>query len=272
MKPTIFAVLTVSIASALPIEATAQRAGTTEGWSVAVGAGLILAPSYEGDDAYQLSAVPNVRLSYGDDFFASVEGGVGYNLINSEGWRAGPIAAYHFGRDDDGQGPFVIAGDETDDLNGLDDVDGTVEIGGFVEYTARPFTTRIELRQGLNGHEGFIGEAELRFGGRAVVADQMIVFSLGPEITVVDRTYNDAFFGVDEAASAASGLDAFDADGGLHSYGLGASVIVPFTDHVSAVSFARYGRLTGDAADSSLVEDRGSPNQGALGVFLTYTF
>ena len=30
------------------------------------------------------------------------------------------------------------------------DVDGTVEVGGFVEYTYRPFTLKVELRQGIN--------------------------------------------------------------------------------------------------------------------------
>ncbi len=264
--------LVLAMATQIPIQAAAQRPGSQEGWTVAVGTGLILAPSYHGDDAYQLSAVPNVRLSYGDDFFASAQEGASYSLIKNGGWRAGPIAAYDFGRDEDGGGPFVIAGDDTADLDGLGDVDGTLEIGGFLEYDSRPLKARIEIRQGLNGHEGLVGELSLRTGARLVVADQPVIIRVGPNVTLVDDAYNDTFFGVDAGQSAASGLDEFDADGGLLSYGLSSSVVVPFNDHVSAVTFLRYERLAGDAADSSLVEDRGSADQEAAGLFLNYTF
>lgn len=269
MRTTI-SLLTAAMAT-FSFEAAAQRPGTDGGWSVAVGAGLILAPSYLGDDAYQLSAVPDVRVTYGDEFFASVDG-VGYTVVKSGVWRAGPIAAYDFGRDEDGSGPFVIAGDDTDDLEGLGDVDGTIEIGGFLEYDTRPLKARIEIRQGLNGHEGLIGELSLRTGARLVVADRPVIIRVGPDVTLVDDAYNDTFFGVDAGQSAASGLDEFDADGGLLSYGVGSSVVVPFNDRVSAVGFARYERLAGDAADSSLVEDRGSVDQAAFGLFLNYTF
>lgn len=254
-----------------PTEVSAESPETGKAWSVSVGAGLILAPTYLGDDAYQLSAVPNIRATFGDDAFASIEG-VGYNLINTRGWRGGAIVAYNFGRDDDGDSPFVIAGDDTDDLQGLGDVDGTIEIGGFLEYSAHPITTSIEIRQGVNGHEGLIGEAEIRYSGRVIIADRMMLLSIGPSITLVDQNYNDAFFGVDAEQSAASGLDEFDADGGLLSYSLGGSFIFPIDDRISLVAITRYERLAGDAADSSLVEDRGSADQATIGVFLNYTF
>ncbi|MEM7044867.1 MAG: MipA/OmpV family protein [Pseudomonadota bacterium] len=263
----------LGLAACFSSEALAQRPGETAGWGIDVGAGLILAPSYLGDDAYQLSAVPNIRINYGDDFFASVRGGVGYNVIKRGSWRAGPIAVYDFGRDEDGGGgPFVIAGDDTDDLEGLGDVDGTIEFGGFLEYDTRPLNARIEVRQGLNGHEGLIGELSLRTGARFVIADRPVIFRIGPNVTLVDDTYNDAFFGVDAGQSAASGLDEFDADGGFLSYGVGSTVVVPLNGQVSAVGFARYRRLAADAADSSLVEDRGSANQGSFGIFLNYSF
>ena len=273
MKLKTILLLALPVALLFPMQSLAQGPDGQEGWNVAVGAGLLLGPSYLGDDAYQLSAVPNIRVSYGDDFFASVQGGVGYNAINKGVWRAGPIAAYHFGRDEDGGGgPFVIAGDDTDDLDGLGDVDGTIEVGGFLEYDTRPLTARIEIRQGLNDHEGLIGELSLRTGARLVVANQPVIIRVGPDVTLVDDAYNDTFFGVDAGQSAASGLDEFDADGGLLSYGLGSTVVVPFNDNVAAVTFLSYRRLAGDAADSSLVEDRGSPDQVTAGFFLNYSF
>ncbi|MEM9438925.1 MAG: MipA/OmpV family protein [Pseudomonadota bacterium] len=255
----------------LPLQVKAQEGEVAQGWGVSVSAGTILAPTYLGDDAYQLSAFPNIRVTYADRFFASLEG-IGYNVINDEGWRIGPIVKYNFGRDEDGDNPLAIAGDDTDDLDGLGDVDGTIEGGAFVEYEFEPFTAKVELRQGVNGHEGFIGNAEIEYGGSFSFADQMVIYSIGPQFTVVDNNYNDTFFGVDAGQSAASGLDEFDAEGGLLSYGVGGTLIVPVTDQVSTILFAEYDRLSGDAVDSSLVEDRGSENQGTVGLFISYQF
>ncbi|MEM8949923.1 MAG: MipA/OmpV family protein [Pseudomonadota bacterium] len=270
MKVQTTGLIAAAIGLSQPFQAVADDHGT-DGWDVSVSAGTILAPTYLGDDAYQLSAVPNVRLTYDDSFFASIEG-IGYNVINDQGWRVGPIVKYHFGRDEDGGNPLAIAGDDSDDLDGLGDVDGTVEIGAFVGYEFEPFTTKVELRQGVNGHEGFIGEAELDYGGSFNVADQLVIYSVGPQFTVVDNNYNDTFFGVDAGQSAASGLDEFDAEGGLLSYGIGGTLIFPIDDNLSTILFAEYDRLSGDAADSSLVEDRGSPNQGTFGLFVSYQF
>jgi outer membrane protein len=124
----------------------------------------------------------------------------------------------------------------------------------------------------LNGHEGFIGEAGVTYGQPFDILGQPIITPIGPSIKVVDATYNKAFFGVDAEQSAQSGLDEFDPDGGVLSYGVDGALILPLTDHVSTMLFGSYERLADDAADSSLVEDRGSPNQGTLVVFLNYEF
>ena len=42
------------------------------------------------------------------------------------------------------------------------------------------------------------------------------------------------------------------------------------TDRVSIVALTTYSRLLGDAADSPLGADRGSPDQFAAGLFLSY--
>ncbi|MHA7873072.1 MAG: MipA/OmpV family protein, partial [Hyphococcus sp.] len=63
-----------------------------EGLNIAVGGGLLFAPTYVGDDDYQLSTLPNIQIRYGNRFFASVQDGLGYNVVNTPNWRAGPIA------------------------------------------------------------------------------------------------------------------------------------------------------------------------------------
>lgn len=272
MRANLISILAAGTAIFLPFQAFAQSSDPQKGWSFSIGAGTVLGPAFLGDDEYQLSAAPIVSVSYAGRVSLSPFDGLTANVVNQNGLRVGPLIRYDFGRDEDGDNPFLIAGDETDDLDGLGDVDGTVELGGFIEYELDAFTANIKLRQGVNGHEGFIGEAGLEYGGFVQALNQTFIYAIGPEITFVDSNYNDTFFGVDAGQSAASGLDEFDADGGLQSYGVGGRLIVPFASGVSAVLFAGYTRLAGDAADSSLVQDRGSEDQANVGLFLNYTF
>ena len=240
------------------------------GWAFSVSAGTLISPAYLGADEYQVSVFPNLSVQYEDLFFASLEG-VGFNLIRQNGFRAGPIARYDFGRDEDGSNPLGFGG-ETDDLKGFGDVDGTVELGGFVEYSYRQFSARVELRQGVGGHEGLVGEAGLKYGNSFSAFGRPVFFELGPEITFADDTYNSAFFDVSAAQSAASGLSEFDAGGGVNTYGFHASLVVPLTDKVSLIGFGGVDQLTGDIADSSLVRERGSETQGIAGIMLNYRF
>lgn len=266
------AIFGVAVLAASPLQAVAQEEEADKGWEFTLGAGTILAPSYLGDDAYQLSAVPNLGVTYSDVFFASLLGGVGYNVINTQGWRAGLIAKYDFGRDEDGDNLFLIAGDETDDLAGLGDVDGGFELGGFIEYSYEAFQGKVELRQAVNGHKGFIGEAAAKFKGNFSLFGLPAFFSVGPEIVFGDSTYNGAFFDVNASQAAASGLSEFDAGAGLVSYGLHASLVLSLTEQVSLLGLAGYDRLGGDPADSSLVQERGSEDQGMVGLMLNYRF
>ena len=250
-----------------PISADQQR-----GWNVSAGGGLIVAPTYMGDDEYQFMAVPNVRVTYDDKFFASIQEGAGYNVINNENWRIGPLARYDFGRDEDGDSALRIGGEDTDDLRGLGDVDGTAELGAFAEYKMQPLSAKLEILQGVGGHDGLRGNASLKYSARTQINQQAIMLAFGPEITFADSSYHDAYFGVDAGQSAASGLGQYDPEGGILSYGIGGSVIMPITERVSSVFFASYNRLGDEAANSSLVEERGSPHQGTAGIFINYSF
>ncbi len=64
----------------------------------------------------------------------------------------------------------------------------------------------------------------------------------------------------------------FAASGGLYSYGAGTQVLYRFDPQWEARTFIEYERLTGSAADSPLVTQRGSANQLTYGVGATYSF
>jgi len=275
MKP-IFFILIILFTTILSASASASAEKANEkpdyGWKFSITAGSALIPSYRGDDEYRLNIVPDISLKYKNRFFASLLGGVGYNAFITEHWRIGPIAKYDFGRDEDGSRPTAVTGNNTNDLIGLGDVSGSLEIGGFIEYSYNHFSAGVELRQGLNGHEGMIGEAKLKYGRTITVFEKTVFYLIGPEMVFGDSDYNSAFYSINATQSAASGLSPFDAEGSLISYGFHSSVFFPINNHISMIGFAGYDRLGGDPADSSLVQERGSKNQGSVGFLISYIF
>ncbi|MGE0595919.1 MAG: MipA/OmpV family protein [Hyphomonadaceae bacterium] len=236
-----------------------------------IGAGALYAPNYEGDDEYHVSVLPNVEVAYGERFSASVQNGARYRWIDGANLRAGPIARLNFGRDEDGSQAFAVSGDETDDLRGLGDIDTSIELGGFLEHELGALTLSVEARQGLSGHEGFVADLGARWSGRAAIVGQPVLWSVGPRARFVDDTYNSAFFGVTPTQSLVSGLNVYDASGGLYSYGASASLVLPLESEGrwAAVVVAGLDRLEDDAAESPLVQERGDRDQASVGVFLT---
>lgn len=254
--------LTVGTVLLLPTGVLADEHG--QGWSYSIGAGAIYAPTFLGDDDYEAQAVPNVRVTYGDRFEASL-GGIRYNALSGGPWRAGPVLSYDFGRDED-------SGD-TNDLLGLGDIDGTIELGGFVAYEADRFSAKLEIRQGVDGgHDGITGEAEIAYRGTFNAFARPAFFTVGPAVSFGDTAFNSAFFDVDAAQSAASGISQFDAGGGINSYGLHAMAVVPLSDKTALVGFVEYDQLSGDVGGSSIVNERGSKAQTTAGIFITYSF
>ena len=84
-------VLTTTLLAAVCCPAFAQERTADDGWGLIVGAGALHSPTYEGDDESRLSILPNIQVSYGDRFFASVQEGIGYRVIKDPGIEAGPI-------------------------------------------------------------------------------------------------------------------------------------------------------------------------------------
>lgn len=73
--------------------------------------------------------------------------------------------------------------------------------------------------------------------------------------------YMDSFFGIDNAQSAASGLEPFEAEAGFKDVGLALRLNYGLTEHWAILTSGEYKRLLGDAADSPIVTDEGSADQ-----------
>jgi outer membrane protein len=228
---------------------------------VTVGPGIIVSPKFEGADEYEATPVPYVDIRYGEVFFASYIDGIGARLVNWNGFSAGPVARVDFGRDED----------DSRYLTGLDDIEIGVELGGFLQYDYdRYFTTRLELRQAISGHDGFVADWKAAVKFRLA---ENVFGSVGPQISYGGSNYMESYFGISPAQSLASGYAVYDADAGFKSAGVNANLIYRATEEISLAAFGGYKRLIGDAADSPIVKGPGgSPDQFFAGAALTYTF
>lgn len=244
-----------------------------DGFKVTVSAGMMSVPIYLGDDDSQILALPNISVRYGSRFTASLRG-LEFVPFDDNGWKAGMVLGYNRGREEvPGDSPLTISGDPSMDLVGLGDIDPTIELGGFIEYSAGPFSSAIKLHYGIEGgHKGIVGEANLSYRGRSKALGLPAFYAVGPAITFGNREYNSRFFSVDDEQSNASGLSPYDAAGGIQTIGLHASARVPLSKKISVIGLANYDQLIGEAGDSSIVQERGSNDQYSVGFFVNYQF
>lgn len=268
MNKILLAVVGIGIVIAAPVQS--QPSDIVPQWDVRAGGGLLFAPSFLGSKDYQLLLLPNIEIAYGRIFEASVQRGLRYKLPLGSNLTVGPIAKLDFGRQQDGSHTFRIAGKPSTALRGMGDVGATIEVGGFADFSHGPFTASVELRHGVNGHKGFIGEARVNYTRRSSVRGIGTILSFGPGLRFSDTGYTQTFFGVTAEQSFGSGLRVFDAGGGINSYGIGSTAVLSFNQRLSVTLLARYDRIVGDAAKSPLVKERGSANQALAGLFLTY--
>jgi outer membrane protein len=98
------------------------------------------------------------------------------------------------------------------------------------------------------------------------------LFSLGPRVSLSDRRYQEAWFGVNPAAAARTGLAAYSPGSGVHAVGASATALYQFDRHWGVYGYAKYDRLVGNAARSPIVRELGSRNQLSGGAALTFTF
>lgn len=244
-----------------------------KGWVFSVGLTSMYKPAFMGSKDYQVIVLPDIKAEYGERFFASPYEGIGFNFLNSEDWKFGPLVKFDFGRTEEDDMPFRVAGKKSEGLKGMGDVDATLEWGGYLEYGYKFIAFKIEARQGEGGHKGFIGEAQLNLRGfLGSESRPKFIFMIGPHATFGDANYNQTFFGVNAQQSANSGLAEYKAEAGLVSYGGGVFFILPLSKNLAVNSMGSYDRLGKEAVESPLVKERGTEMQTSGMFGFSYDF
>lgn len=202
--------------------------------------GVASAPEYFGSEDYTVG--PDFSLGFG---FLRLPGGRSFGDPDPNAQNTG------FGLR--GSFRYIDERDSSDhdELAGLDDVDTSVELGMGLGYSSRNFDAFADLRYGVVGHESFVGElgADVKLH-----PNDRLTLSLGPRLLVGSSDYTDTYFGISSGEAAASGLPAFEADGGLVSAGVELGATYRINDRWGVEGAVTYDRFTGDAADSPIVE------------------
>lgn len=228
------------------------------GWQIDVGPGLLAVPQFPGSNGLRVLPIPALDIRYKNQFFASVQQGIGYNLVNERHLRAGPILRPEFGRTSRDIARFP----------GLRRISFAPEVGGFIAWQPNFFTTvQVEIRQAIGGHEGLIADLSLR---KVKLAGKWTL-GYGGRLRFADQRYNRRYFGVTPAEAATSGLAAYAPGGNLNDIGVSAFASRRLGSKWSANGFVSYSRLLLEAADSPITRSRfGSANQVTVGATLSY--
>ena len=243
-------------AALLTFAAAAPAAAQT----ITVGGGAQTYPKYPGADSYGLNFMPifGFRREGSPMTFKAPDDGTSIGVLGRDSaFNLGPSVQFQNKREEDDVGAPV------------GDVGFTIEAGGFVEfYPCEQVRLRAALRQGLGGHGGLVGD----LGADLIVRDEnSYIFSIGPRARWADDDFHEAYFGV-PLAIPASGLPAYDPNGGFYAVGATAGLTYRLGRNWGLQGYAGYDRLIGDAADSPIVRAFGSRSQfsGGLGLFFEF--
>ncbi len=261
------AVLATALSTVLPGDVLAGEGGglfdwVHGDWKLIVGATGMVAPDFEGSKDLMFGVTPIISMGKAgpEARFTSRNDDISISLYDNGQVRAGLNGKIVAERD----------GDDADALKGLDPVRWGAEIGGFAEvYPTDWLRVRGELRHGVRSHSGVV--ADVAVDAFLDVTDSVRI-SGGPRISWASADYFDAYYGVDAKESAKSGLSEYDPGSGLKGIGVGGAYDWQVTEKLTASVFSEYWRLTGPAADSSLVKEEGSANQFTFGVSAAYRF
>lgn len=248
-----------------------------DGDFLSIGFGAGYGPSYSGSDDYVIFPLPIVQASVGGIDINPRPAGLAVDFIPDadEGvsFTGGIAARLRSDRASRIKDPVVES---------LGELDRAIEVGPTVGVSfpavLNPYDSlsiNTDIGWDIAGaHRGMAVSPGVTYFtplSRAMAAS----LSLGASF--IDDDFAEYYYTVTPAQSIASGLPAFQAEGGLES--LGANILLAFdldgditNGGLSLVGIGGYSRLMGDAKRTPLTSIRGSADQFLVGMGVGYTF
>jgi MipA family protein len=237
-----------------------------------VGLGVQSAPRWDGTGSRKVSALPVLQVQWSNGLFISGMS-AGMHLSDRPTFEYGPLLAVQPGRDRTGTGRTVDGVGSTDtmligpvpnpidkrslrgtDLDGMDKIGARLQGGVFANYYLTPqwrLTSSLLYGAG-NDHDGT----------RLDLGMQRLAFDLGAQhhvalaagVTVVNRNFNQTYFGVTLAEASRSRFSSYEAGGGLQDAHAGVRWNWAWSPSWMLSSNLQARRLLGSAEHSPLVE------------------
>ena len=250
---------TIAATAFSPTPAVAQDA--LQDWDISLGAGAVVKPDYEGADDYEIKPLPYFDIEYKELVYLHANDGIGVHLYNDHNFKLSTGLGYDFGREED----------NGDRLEGLGDVDDSVEGRVMLRYHGKPLRAGIEFAHALNsgGHDGYTVQGSV--GYLKKIEDTGGKMGITLRTTYASENYNQSYFGVTptQEANSVAGLPAYEAHAGFKDVGLYFNSGTRLSEHWWLNGVVGYKKLVGDAADSPLSEE---DDAFIAGLFTGYKF
>lgn len=146
--------------------------------------------------------------------------------------------------------------DDSDDLRGLGDIDAAATIGGRASLNYGPATFFVSVDKMIGGSDGLVGQAGVEI---TQPVTETIILGAGASATFADKSYMEAYFGIDASQAARSGYKTYKAGAGVKSIDLSVSATYLINDNWTLRGEQKLGILVGDAADSPVVKQTLQP-------------
>jgi outer membrane scaffolding protein for murein synthesis (MipA/OmpV family) len=285
MKYAVVPLLAVTSALAFAVPAAAQSveapppadASVFDGDYLTIGAGAVYVPSYEGSDDYVISALPLLQGSIGGIGISPRAGGVALDVIPDSGdgvsFSFGPSVRVRMSRANDIKDDVVELLPELDTAIEVGPTAGVSIPGVLHQYDSLSFS--VDARWDVAGaHDGMTISPSVSYT-TPLSTGIAAVLSVSGEWA--DDSFMDYYYSVDAGAATITGLDEFQAEGGLKSVGtqllLGWDLNNNLLDGGLALFFVGgYSKVLNDAKDSPFTSERGSADQWMGGAGIAFTF
>lgn len=234
-----------------------------KGWIVTIGGAIELGPKYEGASAAGFSFMPSLswRRAGEAESFSAPDDSLDYALYETDRFSFGVAGGWKSGRYSSSNAR----------LFGMRDIRWSIEAGVFAEYwpIQDRLRTRVEVRQGFNGHHGIVAD----FSADWVERFGHFTLSGGPRLSLGNASFMRRNFGVTVPESLVNGVLApYRPSGGAKSVGLATALEYTWSEQWSTTLFARYDRMIDQAEASPLVRTIGQRDQITVGLGASYSF
>jgi len=226
-----------------------------------IGGGIGVKPDYEGSSDYEMVLLPAGSARFSNGMYIQLLGlNLRANVIPSDMWRLGPVYNYRAERDN-------VENNQVDRMQAVSDANELGIFGGF-EWN-NWFVFLDVLADTGNAYDGWYSTLK---GGYNWVIDDAWMLSMGGHATYANDDYMETYFGVSSRDAARSGLNRYNADGGMKDYGIDLGVNWNFARSWALRGIASVSQLVGDADNDSPVVDEGSETQFLSGVMVMFKF